>query len=359
MKTKRILLIITIVLISVVISACASGNRFVASGWAGITADDETAYLAYNTQIYAINLSNGVEVWRYPSEPDPSITFYAPPALTEDGQLIVGGYDNIVYSLNPQTGFVNWKFEDAQGRFVGGPLVTQYGIFVPSTDHMVYALGFNGQPLFEALSTEAEIWATPSSDDACDCVYVASMDHRVYAIDTKTGSLNWVTEDLGGALVGTPALSDGTLFIGTFGEEMIALNADNGTELWRFTAQDWVWGGPALNENAVFFGDLSGTFFAVDAQSGLQKWQIQPGSAIVDTPLVTDDAIFFTSESGLIVSVSHDGVNHWQQEFEGNTYTGPIAAGELILVSTTEPSALLVAFEPNGVQKWVYGETSE
>ena len=360
MKTNRISLILFILLISVALSACASGSRVVASGWAGITADEETAYLAYNTHVYAVNLANGTEIWRYPSEPDPSITFYAPPALTEDGQLIIGGYDNIVYSINPQTGFVNWTFEESEGRFVGGPLVTQHGIFIPSTDNKVYSLGFNGQPLREAFTTEAEIWASPGSDAECDCIYVASMDNKIYAINAQTGSPSWVTNDLGGAIVGTPALSDErVLYIGTFGEEMIALNADNGSDLWRFAAQDWIWGGPALSEDTLYFGDLSGSFYAVDLQSGLQKWQIQPGSAVVDTPLVTEEAIYFTSESGLIVSVSPDGINRWQKEFEGNTYAGPVAAGDLILVSTTQPEALLAAFDSNGVQKWTFSDASE
>ena len=361
MKTKRFTLIILVLLfISIALSACAGGNRVVASGWAGITTDDEIAYLAYNTHVYAIDLANGNLRWKYPTEPDPKITFYAPPALTEDGQLIIGGYDNILYSLNPLNGQVNWTFEGSGGRYVGGPLVTEYGIFVPSTDYKVYTLDFNGRPLRDAIPTEAEIWATPGSDPECKCVYVASMDHQVYAINAQTGSLTWITNDLGGALVGTPALSaDRQLYIGTFAEEMVALNADNGAELWRFTAQDWVWGGPALSDETLYFGDLSGAFFALDRQSGVQKWQTQAGSAIVDTPLVTEEAIYLTAESGLLVSVTPEGVNRWQKEFEGNTYTGPVAAGDLILVSTSQPEALLVAFDSAGVQKWSFSDASE
>ncbi len=347
-------------MITLALSACSGDSRFVASGWAGITTDGETAYLAYNTQVYAIDLANGNQRWHYPAEPDPNVTFYAPPALTEDGQLIVGGYDNVLYSLNPQNGLVNWTFEGSEGRYVGGPLVTEKGIFIPSTDKNLYAIGLDGQPLREAFTTQAEIWASPGSDADCECIYLASMDHHVYAIDAQSGELIWETDDLGGAIVGTPALSDDRqLYIGTFGEEMIALNADNGAELWRSAAQDWVWGGPALSEDTLYFGDLSGSFYALDRQSGLQKWQIQPGSAIVDTPLVTDEAVYLTTESGLLVSVTPEGVNRWQKDFEGNTYAGPIAAGDLILVSTTQPDALLVAFENNGVQKWAFGDTGE
>lgn len=361
MITKRLSLIIFgLLLIALASSACASGNSVVASGWAGIATDEDTAYLSYNTQVYAIDLASGNLRWRYPSEPDAKITFYAPPALTQDGQLIVGGYDNILYSLDPLNGQINWTFEGAEGRFVGGPLVTRYGIFAPSTDNKVYAIAFDGQPLRDPFSTEAEIWASPGSDTECNCLYVASMDHRVYAIDARTGALRWVTEDLGGAIVGTPALSsDRQLYIGTFAKEMLALNAEDGVALWRFPTQDWVWGGPALGDDALYFGDLSGAFFAVDRQSGVQIWQIQGGSSIVGAPLVTEDAIYLTAENGLLISLTPEGVNRWQTEFEGNTYAGPVAAGDLILVSTSKPEALLVAFDTEGVQKWIFSDAVE
>ena len=57
----------------------------VASGWASVTADGETAYLAFSTQIIAINLSSGTEIWRFPAEADAKISFYAAPVMTEDG----------------------------------------------------------------------------------------------------------------------------------------------------------------------------------------------------------------------------------------------------------------------------------
>lgn len=362
MKTiRKFRTILILVLITVALAACTGGSsrRVVASGWAGIIADDDTAYLAYNTHVYAVNLTNGTERWRYPQEPDPSITFYSRPALTEDGQLIVGGYNHTVYSLDPTDGELNWTFEDSEGRFIGGPLVTSQGIFIPSTDTYLYALNFEGQPLWsEPFKTEKEIWSNPAGDSDCNCVYLASMDHNIYALEAESGSTIWVTEDLGGAIVGTPAYNDDSLFVGTFAKELVALNANTGKENWRFSAQDWVWGGAALSEDSLYFGDLSGTFFSLDPASGTQNWQIQPGGAIVDAPLVTEEAVYFATEEGLLISVSPEGVINWQEPFEGNTYSSPISANNFLLISTTDPGALLVAMDPNGVQKWTFGESS-
>ncbi len=364
MKTKRIFFILlTLLLATLALSACTGGRRIVASGWAGVTTDEETAYLAYNTHVYAIDLATGNERWRYPDEADPAITFYAPPALTDDGQLIVGGYDNTLYSLNPDNGQLNWTFEGAEGRYIGGPLVTEEGIFAGTTDHKVYAVNFEGQPIWDQpFPTEKEIWARPAADPEADRIYVASMDHHLYAVNPANGSKVWKTKGLDGSIVGTPALSeDQILYTGTIAKEVIALDAQNGGEIWRFGTEDWVWAGPAIQENRLYCGDLSGTFYAIDRESAELLWKVQPGEAIVSTPLVTEEAIYFTSEDGALVSVSPDGTIQWQQDFEGHTYTGPIAAEahELILVSTDQPDALLVAMNSNGTQKWTFGEQEE
>ncbi len=73
-------------------------------------------------------------------------------------------------------------------------------------------------------TTGGPIWAQPATDPNCGCVYVASMDHKVYSLDASDRGNEMGKLDLGWCMVGTPAVStDGTLYVGTFGKEMIAL----------------------------------------------------------------------------------------------------------------------------------------
>jgi outer membrane protein assembly factor BamB len=359
MKTKHTISILTLILITLALSAC-SGRTMVASGWAGVTADQDTAYLAFNNHVYAVDINTGIERWRYPQETDTKITFYASPALTDDGQLIVGSYNNVLYSLNPQNGQVNWSFEEAKGRYIGAPLVTLTGIFAPSADNNLYALDFHGNQIWGPFATEEPIWAQPATDDQCECIYIASMDHKIYALDSANGDLKWKTDDLGGSIVSTPALSDDRhLYVGTFANEMLAIDASNGNILWRFTTQDWAWAGPAIKDDTLYFGDLSGTFYALDRNNGQQRWQIQPGGSIVGRPLITEEGIYFTTEDGSLISTDSDGAIRWNQSFEGNMYAGPVKNGDLILVPTTELDALLIAFDSNGVQRWSFEPKEE
>ena len=134
----------------------------------------------------------------------------------------------MIYSINTETGLGAPLFDGAEGRYIGSPLVSSDRVFAPSADHMLYAVDMNGQLIWK-FETEEPLWAKPVSDPDCSCIYLSSMDHKVYAIDAKSGVQIWSTEDLGGSIVGTPSISeDMVLYVGTFANEMVALDAVQG-----------------------------------------------------------------------------------------------------------------------------------
>lgn len=356
MKPRSLLILLAGLALALVLSACSGSLS--ATSWPGLTVADDTAYLAYNNHVYAIDLNTRTEKWRFPTkdEAERNITFYAPPAQTPDGQLIVGDYANTLYSLNPDAASaaerVNWRFEGAEGRFIGSPLVTEEGIFAPNADGNLYALDLDGRILWPPFHTQQAQWATPASDG--ERIYIPSMDHRLYAVDLKTGSEIWST-DLSGAMVDTPALSDdGWLYIGTFGSELIALNSEDGTEVWRLATKGWVWSGPGLNSERLYVGDLEGTFYAVDRLNGTVIWERTFGSPIADTPFVTEEAIYLTTEEGSVIALDKNGKTLWTQTVDGKIYALPIPYDDLLLVPITGGDTLLVALTTSGAQSWAF-----
>jgi outer membrane protein assembly factor BamB len=361
MKNKSLIVILALMALSLVLSACA-GGQLQASGWPGISANNETAYVAFNQHVYAINLTNGLEQWRYPEEADNNITFYAAPSLTDDDQVIVGGYNNILYSLNAQNGQKNWTFEEATDRFIGGALVAGDRIFAPSSDDDLFALNFNGQSAWaQPFMTENSNWSRPTADSNCECIYLASMDHSVYAVDPTNGQQIWRSEPLGGATVGIPAISDDgkTLYIGTFINELIAIDTANGNILWRYPTEGWAWASPVLDGDILYFGDISGNFFAIERNTQAPLWSVQTGGKIVGTPLLTEDGIYFTNESGMLYALTREGATRWTKDFGATLHTGPVAAGDTILVATDEGGLILYALDTEGLQRWQFSPSEE
>jgi outer membrane protein assembly factor BamB len=351
---KKYLLIIILAVLALTLGAC-SGRRVVATGWSGMTVNEETVYFSYGPHAYALNLTNGTQRWQFPDEPINGADFYAAPVLADgDSQLIVVGYNGTVYSVNPLNGSENWSFSGAGNRFIAAPLATESGIFVPSSDNTIYALDFNGLLIWQ-YSTDDPLWASPAWSESCGCIYQVSMDHHLYALDPENGKLLWKSEDLGGPVVSQPAVSEtGLVILATFNNEVIALDEASHQVEWRFTTSDWSWASPVIDSEQVYASDISGTFYALDLNTGDALWQIKPGGGIYDAAFVKDDLIYITTDASSLVVVSREGVIQRNQPIDGKLYASPAGAGDKLLLAPSEAEFYLITLNESGVQVWGY-----
>lgn len=359
MKKNRLIILVLFLLLASTLSAC-SGGSLAATSWPGVSVDTDrgVAYVSYNQHVYAVDLANGTEKWRYPTQADNKITFFAAPTLTPDGQLIVGSYENKVYSLNPDSGQVNWTFDGASDRYIGSALANSQFIYAPNADKNLYALDLAGKEVWKYLTKES-LWAKPAKNG--ETLYLPSMDHHLYALDAQTGKLVWETGDLDGALVGTPTLgANGELYIGSFGYEMLAIDSKDGSILWRKPTNGWVWAGPLLEDGTLYFGDLNGNLYAFNAANGNTVWNLSPAegtatNAISDRPLIIGNSLYYTSEDGNLYAVDKaNGNSLWTRTIGGKLYGSPEQANGSILVAPVGTDELLVAMDQNGNQQWKF-----
>jgi outer membrane protein assembly factor BamB len=355
MKTK-LFLMISLLVLALSLSACTAAD--VASSWPGLTIDAEnnTAYLAYNQSVYAIDLATGLQIWKFPAKSSKSETFYSAPVLTQNGQLLAGSFNHILYSINPTTGEANnWNYK-AQHRIIASPLVTDNVIYAPIADGKIVALDMNFREIWSTpFSAKGAIWSQPTLGSECACIYVASMDHHLYAVNTDNGSVVW-SKDLGGALVGKPTLGpDGKLYLGSFNNELLTIDARTGEIIGLpFKTEGWVWGGPAIADGRLYFGDLKGNFYVLNTQDGSSETTKVDG-AIIGTPLVISDTIFITTEAGNLYTLNKDGKTIKPVlNFKGKLQAPPMQYKDMILITPVGSDAYLIALDTNGNQVWAF-----
>ena len=63
------------------------------------------------------------ERWRFPATADRAISLFAPPTVTDDGQVLVGGFNGVVYALKASDGSLAWQSEPLGDRIIGGVAV--------------------------------------------------------------------------------------------------------------------------------------------------------------------------------------------------------------------------------------------
>jgi outer membrane protein assembly factor BamB len=181
------------------------------------------------------------------------------------------------------------------------------------------------------------------------------MDHIVYSLDASSGSIIWQTEDLGGAIVGQPAIDEsGNILVGTFANELVSIN-DRGNINWRFPTDDWVWTRPVISGEQVVIADISGTVYSVNIENGVGEWQAQPGGPIIGDPWVTEDgSVVIGTEDGELFMLNDNGTIQWTQTTEYTFYSGPLQTDDIFLITSNQPDAILIAYNENGAPRWVF-----
>jgi len=361
---KKLVFITMILLGAVLLSACTGGAAR-GTSWPGLAADGQTAYLADGPFVYAINLSDGKELWRYPGGRSSKLVFYSTPAITTDGLVIVGsaGNDHSLIALNPTD--INpetnapaeaWRFTGAKDHWVAAPLVLNNKLFAVNSDGNLYILDLqDGQSVKDAtvIKLNGRLWAQPTTDG--ERVYITSLDHNLFAVDANTYDVLW-QEDLGGAVPGSAVLGeDGMLYVGSLASRLEKFDPANGNHQPALDAENWVWSTPALDGDTLYFGDVDGNFYSFNTSDSSLNWNpVKPGGSITASPLIQNDHILLATELGSVFAMDRDGKVLWSEQVGGKIYTTPVAAGDLTIVAPLGTEFYLTALDANGRQVWTF-----
>ena len=75
--------------------------------------------------------------------------------------------------------------------------------------------------------------------------------------------------------MGTPALSDGLVYVANFGGEVIAADESTGEVVWRTRVGAPVSGSMSAVADVVLVGDTDGVLHSLDAGTGDLRWQFE------------------------------------------------------------------------------------
>lgn len=338
---------------AMVLSACS--GRPLVNNWPGLAADVERAYISNGSFIYAVDVKNGREVWRYPAEADNKKSFFATPVLTEDGQLLIGsaGTTHPFISLDPETGKENWSeaFTGAKGAWLASPLILNERIYAPNTDGFLYVLDLNGKQASDPIELGGALWSTPSTDGTL--LYITTLDHHFHVINPEEGELGEPI-DLGGAAPGSAVVVEDGVYVGSFASTVEFIKS-NGEHEVIATADNWIWGTPALDGETLYYADLDGKIYSLDIASANQNWDVvQPDGPIVASLLLVGDQLYVATEAGTFIALDRNGKVNWEKTVGGKIYTTPVISGDLILVAPYQAEIILAAYDAEGNQTWTF-----
>jgi outer membrane protein assembly factor BamB len=133
----------------------------------------------------------------------------------------------------------------------------------------------------------------------------------LYALDPLTGKTQW---HIGSTQpMYSPAVSDGTAYVGAADGMVRAVHLKTGMIVWRRQFDGWIYP-PAIVEGLLVLGGSDGRLHGVDAGSGTLVWSRSVSQELVYRPVAAPNGrVIVTTFSGEVIAVSvSDGKTIWK-----------------------------------------------
>jgi outer membrane protein assembly factor BamB len=306
-----------------------------------------------------------------------SISVIVPPAAANPDWPQAGGtasksYGNLELAANPGR---SWTAQisgsDNKQRLAASPVVGGGQLFVMDTAGVVSA--FDAQ-------TGAKRWSTGFSlkGDGQTSIYgggASYADGRVYittglgevaALDATNGSIVWKVKPAG-PLRGSPTIAFNSIFVMTMDNQIYSLNAADGAALWNEAAssgQTGVFGvaAPAAGQGTIVAGFSTGELVAFRYENGRQLWSDALARTSLSTtvgvltdidadPIIDRGRVFALGQGGRMAAYELvTGQRIWELNLAG--ISTPAIAGDWIF-TLTDDGKLLCIQRATGKVRWL------
>ncbi len=194
-------------------------------------------------------------------------------------------------------------------------------------------------------------------------VYIGSLDGYLYALDANNGSIVWrVKTD--GQIESSPAVADGAVYFTA--EEPTAgalykLDANSGALIWKqqlpyeyqFTGGTEMLGSPSVANGMVFASSDLRSYYGIDAATGDFVWNFTDPDAmefIVSSPIYVNGDLFIIDKFNIACLNATNGHTIWSFYTGDELYISPSYADGKIYIVTSERHIYILDATNNGTK---------
>ena len=337
----------------------------------------QTVYIGSGDgRLYALDRTTGAKRWAFDAgNPIPSS-----PAVG-DGAVFFGTRDGQYFAVDAATSRLRWKIatgplmpwpwgHESGDVYMSSPAYADGTVYFGAGDGRVYAVdAATGKTTWHA-QTAGRVRASPALD--ASRVYVGSADGRVYAFDRSTGATRWTFETEGVKLnsadfgfdrrtvQSSPAVANGTVFVGARDGWIYALDAATGVEKWRYDHKvSWINTSPAVVDGVVYAGSSDAQFVqAIDAATGKEVWRETTG-VTWSSPAVTGEVVYAGDGAGRVNAIDRrKGKLLWSFRTGSTVYSSPTPSGDLVLFGSTDGAVYAIRVSPTPVERAVFFDSA-
>jgi outer membrane protein assembly factor BamB len=269
-----------------------------------------------------------------------------PPAVGY-GKVFVSQLKGVFYAVDAKTGEWRWRrkfpYCSAASPTVARGLVIETFVPAPCTR------GPRGVPGLVVAMRESDghtVWRFPVASESSPLVVgglviFGSWDHKVYALNVRTGKLVWSTTT-DGEINSSPAYADGTVYIGDNSGTLTALHARTGATRWKArsfshfrSGREYFYATPTVAYGRVFAPNTDGTVYAFGAGTGNLLWARHVGTYVYTAPAVWSQKLYVGTYDGRFYALdAATGDTRWVREMPAAVHGASTVMAGLVYLST-------------------------
>ncbi len=187
-------------------------------------------------------------------------------------------------------------------------------------------------------------------------VYVGSADDYLYAINATTGALVWKFKTGNSIIDSSPAVVNGTVYFGSTDDYLYAVNATTGAQIWKFKTGGAINSSPAVVNGTVYIGSTDDSVYAVNATTGAQNWKFATGGQVLSSPAVANGVVYVGSYDDYVYAIKDNGTSGtqlWKYSTGGKVFSSPAVSEGLVYVGS-EVGSVFGIVSDTGVDQWKY-----
>lgn len=289
-------------------------------------------------RLYALDLATGKERWRYPA----GEAIKSSPLVDVGkggGTVYFGDEAGTLHAVDAATGRKRWTFA-AEGAITASPALAGGCLLAGSYDNRLYCLDPESGRAKWRVETEGYVHASPAITAGGEAV-IAGCDGWLRRIRLADGREAGRVE-LGGYAAATPALAGGRAFVGTFENQVVAVDLEAGKLAWTFAPEREF----PFYASAAVAGEGAGALViaagrdrevhALSAADGKKRWGWAAGARIDASPVVAGDRVWVATMDGTIAALDlAGGAPEWTFTAGAGFEASPaVASGRLVIGDT-------------------------
>ncbi|HMK05695.1 MAG TPA: PQQ-binding-like beta-propeller repeat protein [Ferruginibacter sp.] len=255
------------------------------------TAKNKIVFGSTDGYVYCLD-EKGKEVWKLKT----GAAVLGCPVI-EDKMVYIGGSDHNFRGIDLATGATIWSFTGLNGPVVSTPVINKEDIIFGAWDTYLYSLNKNTGQLNWKWSNGSSV--RNYSPAACipvikdDIIYIVAPDRYLSAIDAVTGQVLWRTKE-SGVRESIGMSGDGKYVYGKSMNDTIAAfptGREPQKAAWKLHAGYGYEHAPSMlieKDGIIFFGTRNGVVYAIDEAQKKIAWVHKIDNSMVNTVNVLD-----------------------------------------------------------------------